>query len=197
MCNIPALHLHYSGFCSALHRVFSGYAPAGNRNCVRSGGAACGSIAKTGRGPENRAAVNQTSWSQSMRLNSQKFVPIILFVLVVLAGCAGKGKIETASPMGSGGSMISIEASNHKFSPREIRLEKPGLLAVEIRNVSGSQHNFTLKDPRGKVLKTVDIRPAGSVIINVELSDPGVYRFYCNKTFHTFLGMKGRIIVGR
>jgi plastocyanin len=132
-----------------------------------------------------------------MRPNFKKFLPVMLFVLVVLAGCAGRGKTVTASPMAGGGSMISIQASNYKFSPSQIRVEKPGLLAVEIRNVSGSQRNFTLKDPRGKVLKTVDIHPAGSVIINVELPDPGVYRFYCNKTFHATLGMKGRIVVGR
>lgn len=126
----------------------------------------------------------------------KNLVPVTLFLLVILAGCAGRGKIETASPMTAGGSMISIEANNHKFSPSEIRVEKPGLLALEIRNASGSQHNFTLKDPRGKVLKTVDIHPAGSVIVNVELPDAGVYRFYCNKTLHSFLGMKGRIVVG-
>jgi plastocyanin len=43
----------------------------------------------------------------------------------------------------------------------------------------------------------MDIRPAGSIIINVELPDPGVYRFYCNKSFHASLGMKGQIVVGR
>jgi uncharacterized cupredoxin-like copper-binding protein len=132
-----------------------------------------------------------------MRLNSKKFVVVALFLLAVLVGCAGKGKIETASPMGSGGSVISIEVRNHKFLPSEIRVEKPGLLALEIRNASGSQHNFTLKDPRGKVLKTVNINPAVSAIVNVELTDPGVYRFYCNKAFHSFLGMKGQIVVGR
>jgi plastocyanin len=132
-----------------------------------------------------------------MRPNSKRFVPVVLFMLAVIAGCAGKGRVETASPMSSGGSMISIEAANYKFSPSEVRVEKTGLLAVEIRNVSGSQQNFTLKDPRGKTLKTVDIRPAGSVIVNIELPDPGGYRFSCNKGFHSLLGMKGRIVVGR
>jgi uncharacterized cupredoxin-like copper-binding protein len=76
-------------------------------------------------------------------------------------------------------------------------VDKPGLLAIEILNVSRSEHNFTLKDLRGKVLKSVNVSPSGSVIINVELPDPGVYKFYCNKMFHATLGMKGRIVVGR
>jgi plastocyanin len=132
-----------------------------------------------------------------MRTNSKISVLAALLMIAVLAGCAGKGKVVNASPMSGGGSMISIQAVKHSFSPNDIHVDKPGLLAIEVRNVSGSEHNFTLKDTRGKVLKSMDIRPAGSIIINVELPDPGVYRFYCNKSFHASLGMKGQIVVGR
>ena len=131
-----------------------------------------------------------------MSLNSKKSVFIILAVIAAIAGCAGT-KVKTAEPMSGGGSMIAIEARSYKFSPNEIRVEKTGLLAIEIKNAAGSVHNFTLKDPRGKVLKNRDISPGGSVILNVELPDPGVYEFYCDKHFHSTLGMKGRIVVGR
>ncbi|MGA3115108.1 MAG: cupredoxin domain-containing protein [Syntrophobacteraceae bacterium] len=132
-----------------------------------------------------------------MRPDSKGSVFVILVVIAALAGCAGGGKVQTAAPMGSGGSMITIEAGNYKFSPNEIHVEKPGLVAVEVKNVSHSVHNFTLKDLRGKILKSVDPRPGGSVIFNVELPEPGVYKFYCNMTFHSTLGMRGKIIVGR
>jgi hypothetical protein len=121
----------------------------------------------------------------------------MLFVLVGALGCAGKGKVVTASPMSSGGSMISIEAAKNKFTPSEVRVEKPGLLAIEVRNVSGSKRTFTLNDPRGKVLKKIDIQPAGTVIFNVELSDSGVYRFYLDRSFLSLSGTKGQIVVGR
>ena len=75
-------------------------------------------------------------------------------------------------------------------------MEKPGLLAIEIKNASGSEQNFTLKDPHGNVLTNKNISSGGTVIVNVELPGPAVYEFYCNKTFHSTLGMKGRIIVG-
>jgi len=131
-----------------------------------------------------------------MSLNSKKSVFVILVVIAAIAGCAGR-TVQTAAPMSSGGSMIAIEARSFKFSPNEIRVEKTGLLAIEIKNGSGSVHNFTLKDPRGKVLKNKDISPGGSVILNVELPDPGVYKFYCGKHFHSTLGMNGIIVVGR
>ena len=132
-----------------------------------------------------------------MRPDSKRSVFVLLVMIAALTGCAGKGKVQTAAPMSSGGSMITIEAGSHKFSPNKIRVEKPGLVAIEVKNVSGSQQNFTLKDLRGKILKSVDPHPGGSVIVNVELPEPGVYRFYCNKTFHSTLGMHGQIIVGR
>jgi plastocyanin len=132
-----------------------------------------------------------------MRTDSKRLVFVILVAIAALAGCAGGGSVKIASPMSSGGSMITIEAGNFKFSPNEIRVEKPGLLAIELKNVSGSKHNFTLKDPRRKILKSADIQPGGSIIVNVELPEPGAYKFHCNKTFHTTLGMSGKIIVGR
>ena len=128
--------------------------------------------------------------------NSRKSAFVILVVIAALAGCAGK-KVQTAAPMSSGGSMITIEAGSRKFSPNEIQVKKPGLLAVEIKNVAGSERNFTLKDPRGKVLKSINIRPGGSVIFNVELLDSGAYEFQSRKTLQSSFGMKGRIVVGR
>ncbi|SPF33778.1 exported hypothetical protein [Syntrophobacter sp. SbD1] len=132
-----------------------------------------------------------------MRSDSRKSAFLILVVIAVMAGCAGGVKVQTSAPMSNGGSMIAISASNFKFSPNEVRVEKPGLLAIEIKNVSGTKHNFTLKDLRGKILKATDLQPGGSVIVNVELPEPGVYNFFCNKTFHSTLGMNGKIIVGQ
>ena len=42
-----------------------------------------------------------------MSLDSQKSVFVILIVIAVLAGCAGS-TVQTAAPMSSGGSIITI-----------------------------------------------------------------------------------------
>ena len=129
--------------------------------------------------------------------HSKKSVFVVLVVVAAIAGCAGQGKVQSAAPMSSGGSIISIEANSSKFSPNVIRVEKPGLLAIEIKNASGSERDFTLKDLNGKILRSVKINPRGSVIVNVELPQLGVYKFYGKKTFGSMVGMKGQIIVGR
>lgn len=144
---------------------------------------------------ENRPVSNQPR-SQGMRTDSKKILFAVLVLLAALAGCAGGGKVETAAPMGADGGTIAIEASSFNFSPNEIRVGKPGPLAIQIRNVSGSRHNFTLKDPKGKTLTSVDLPPRQNVKATVELFEPGVYPFYCDKTFHSALGMNGQIIVG-
>ena len=132
-----------------------------------------------------------------MRPYSKKSVFVILVVIAALAGYAGRGMAQSATPKSSGESTIAIEASNHKFSPNKIRVEKPGQLTIEVKNVSGSEHNFTLKDSSGKILKSVDFRSGASVTVNVQLPEPGVYKFYCDKPLHSTLGMNGQIIVGR
>jgi uncharacterized cupredoxin-like copper-binding protein len=129
--------------------------------------------------------------------DSTKSLLVILILIASLAGCAARAKVQSAASMSAGGSIIAIEASSYKFSPSDIRVEKPGLLAIEVKNVSKSEHNFTLKDVHGKILKSIAIRPGGSVIVNAELPEPGVYKFYCNKTFHSTFGMNGQIRVGR
>ena len=95
------------------------------------------------------------------------------------------------------GEHYQIEAGSFNFSPDEIHVGKPGMLAIQIRNISGLAHNFTLKDPRGKILTSVDLVPGDNIKASVELSEPGVYPFYCDKTFHSTFGMNGKIIVGR
>lgn len=126
-----------------------------------------------------------------------KFLLLIMVLITALAGCGGGSKVQTAAPMSNGGNIVALEVSSYKFSPNEIRVPNPGLLAIEIKNASGSEHNFTVKDARGKVLKDVNIRPHGTVITNLDLTEPGTYNFFCNKFLHYSLGMKGRIVVGR
>ena len=129
-----------------------------------------------------------------MRQDYKKALFAVLVLMTALFAYAGGGRVQAAVP--AGGS-IAIEASNFSFSPKEVRVEKPGPLTIQIKNVSGSGHNFTLSDPSGRTLKSVDLKPGQTVNADVQLSAPGVYKFHCDKAFHSSFGMTGQIIVGR
>ncbi len=89
-----------------------------------------------------------------------------------------------------------MDASSYKFSPSEVKVQRPGKLTIQIKNVSRSEHNFTLEDTGGKVLANVELPPGQTVSTNVELDGAGVYKFYCDKPMHSTMGMKGQIIIG-
>ncbi|MDA8306968.1 MAG: cupredoxin domain-containing protein [Deltaproteobacteria bacterium] len=132
-----------------------------------------------------------------MRPASKRSLIMIFVMAAALGGCAGFGRIQTARVKSGKLSVLPIEADRFYFWPNEIRVDKPGPLAIEIKNVSPWWQNFTLKDPTWKTLESVNLPPHETTIIDVKLSMPGVYQFYCNRTLHTFFGMNGQIFVGK
>ena len=131
-----------------------------------------------------------------MRQGSNRSLIVLFVMAALLSGCAGGGRIQTAEVRSGKMDTLPIQAASFYFCPNAIRVDKPGPLAIELKNVSGWWQNFTLKDPAWKTLVNVDIPPGDKTAIDVELCMPGVYRFYCNKTWQTLYGMNGQIFVG-
>jgi uncharacterized cupredoxin-like copper-binding protein len=121
---------------------------------------------------------------------------VVFFVMALaLAGCAGGGRVESTVRSGRL-AVLPIQAGYLYFWPNAIRVDKPGPLAVTIKNVSDGPQNFTLKAPRWHTVESVDLPAGETTTINVEFSTPGVYQFYCNRTMRSLLGMNGQISVG-
>ncbi|MCL5022337.1 MAG: cupredoxin domain-containing protein [Nitrospirae bacterium] len=127
-----------------------------------------------------------------MKENFRKW-SAMLFGLLVLAGCAGSQPPVTFEPE-TGQTVVGMKAENFKFVPNNIKVRK-GVVLFRIENVSGSEHNFTLKDPQDHVLRDVRIPPQGTVTVRVDFAEPGAYTFFCDEPFHAVLGMKGGIEV--
>lgn len=121
---------------------------------------------------------------------------LVTIFLAALAGCAGRQAPASVAHLPGGGNMIAIEAGNYRFEPDEIQIEKPGEFILQVTNVSRLEHNLTLKDPHGKILKDITVGPKQTTISNIELDDPGLYEFYDNKPLRSPLGMKGKIVIG-
>ena len=89
---------------------------------------------------------------------------------------------------------IEMTAGNFKFEPNNITTRTGSKLTFNIKNISGTLHNFTLKDPNGVIIQNIDIPPEQSVQVKIAFPQSGSYTFYCNKTGHTGLGMKGQVV---
>jgi uncharacterized cupredoxin-like copper-binding protein len=120
---------------------------------------------------------------------------ILLAGLPTIVGCALLGNPVTAGRLEKGKRVIHMNASNFEFEPNNLRIPKPGPVTLAVENISNTEHNFTIKNPKGQVLKSVDLPPKKKTSITFDLPEPGKYAFYCDKPFHASFGMKGQIQV--
>jgi len=120
---------------------------------------------------------------------------VSVFVLILFS-CAELQK-QIMLDEGKKENIIEIKVSNFKFEPNNILTHEGNTILFKIENVTISEHNFTLTDPEGAVIEDVDVPQDKTVEIKVTFSRTGIYNFYCNKPFHSTLGMKGQIEVVR
>jgi len=109
--------------------------------------------------------------------------------LALLAGC-GPGRFVE---LREGQTAVRVTASSFSFEPSQILARAGVPLTLQVQNTWSSAHNLTVTDPAGAVLRSVVLPPGELVTVEVPVAGPGVYGFYCNETFHSTLGMKGRI----
>jgi len=122
-----------------------------------------------------------------------RIVSVILVLALALAACA---KLQKPVLLTKGQeNSVTVKASNFDFTPNHFETHQGATIVFTIENVSGSNHNFTLKDPEGKILQSVDVAPQKSVKIRAAFPRAGVYPFYCNRTFHRTMGMEGQVTV--
>lgn len=56
-------------------------------------------------------------------------------------------------------------------------------------------HNFSIKDPRGVTMESVDVPGKKTIRVKISLLEPGTYEFFCDMPFHPTLGMRGHFEV--
>lgn len=123
-----------------------------------------------------------------------QFAIVLWLSLLLVASCATQQPLVTIGPE-KGEAAIDVKASDFKFEPNNIKAFKGEELVFKIDNISGTEHNLTIKDPQGKELKSVSLPPKETTTVKVSLQESGDYEFYCDKPFHSTFGMKGRIEV--
>jgi plastocyanin len=117
-----------------------------------------------------------------------------LAIFLLISSCASRQPVLTIDHTDEQLTLV-IKASNFEFVPGHIRVPRGKEILLNIENISGTGHNFTIKDPGGKVLQSVALPPNKRVSVELRLGEPGLYPFYCDKPFHSTLGMNGTIEV--
>ena len=121
-------------------------------------------------------------------------IGFLILALTISAGACGKLQKPILLNVRQE-SVVMVEANNHSFVPNHFQTYQGTSILFTIQNTSGSIHNFTIKDPGGKILQSADVAPQKSVEVKVDFPHIGIYPFYCDKPFHRTLGMEGRVEV--
>ncbi|MFP4317119.1 MAG: cupredoxin domain-containing protein [Desulfovibrionales bacterium] len=125
-------------------------------------------------------------------MRTMTLLTALWLIALPLWGCTQKN-IAAVVPQGNGPKTIEMTATSFGFSPNIIQTQPGDPLTIEVINTSDIEHNITVKDPEDRTLVSRDL-PEGEVVeIVVPLETEGTYRFYCDMTMHTTLGMEGRI----
>lgn len=119
-----------------------------------------------------------------------RFAALIAVAALALAACGGPRRLVEVPPHQS---EVRITSTNFSFDPAQIVARAGETLVLQIHNASRSAHNFTVADPAGTVLRSVELIPGKAVRVELPLPTAGVYPFHCAKTLHPTLGMTGRI----
>ena len=130
-----------------------------------------------------------------MRKIAHRTTILLAVMMLVILGCAVRQpQVEAVAVNGE--KTIDMKASSYEFQPNNIKANQGDTILLNITNISGTQHNFTIKDPGGKIIHSVALIPNKTEHVKITFSEKGTYDFYCDKPFHPTLGMKGRIEVG-
>jgi len=129
-----------------------------------------------------------------MQRNHKQALMSCLILLCLLSACAGLQQQVTIEAV-EGEKVLGVKASSFKFEPNNIKALRGDVITLKVENISEAGHNFTIADPQGKTIQSVDLPPKKTIEFKVTLSENGTYNFYCDKLFHGLFGMKGQIEV--
>jgi plastocyanin len=109
----------------------------------------------------------------------------VMVVALATVGCAPR--VASVARSHGDGQVVSIDALDHRFSPRLVALEVGRPITVTVHNSGLMAHTFTTGDPLSDV-----VVPARATR-HVTFTPSGPTYFFCR--FHEADGMKGTLCV--
>lgn len=114
-----------------------------------------------------------------MRAHAILLVGLLALVLLIASCARGAGQ-------------VTVTATEFKFDPSQITVEKGQRVEVAFQNKGGVTHNFTIPDLN---VKSKDIAPGQTDRVEFTPDRSGTFKIVCTIPGHEEAGMVGQLIV--
>jgi uncharacterized cupredoxin-like copper-binding protein len=129
--------------------------------------------------------------------------------LLALAGCGDDDDESAASSTsteeeateaattgggGGGGESVSVSLKDYSIDPADPTVEA-GTVTFDVSNDGQVDHTIEVEGPNGEDELEPVLAPGDSGSLEVDLSKPGTYEWYCPVDDHADQGMEGEITV--
>lgn len=116
---------------------------------------------------------------------------VVAFALIALAGCGGDDE-----PTGDVVQTVEVSLVDFAIEPATPQIAQTGTVRFEVTNDGQAQHSIEVEGPGGEAELESPLESGESGSLEVDLSEPGSYEWYCPVGDHRERGMRGEITVG-
>ena len=124
--------------------------------------------------------------------------------VLALAGCGDDDETTSAASSttstedttasGGGGAETAVSLTEFAIDPQDPTVEA-GTVTFDVSNDGETVHNLEVEGPNGEAELEEDLQPGDSGTLEVDLSEPGTYEWYCPVGNHADEGMEGEVTV--
>lgn len=119
---------------------------------------------------------------------------VVLASGLVTMGVAAKGSGAPVVSLGPPVATVKVESGNLYFKPTTLGPVPPGVIRIDVNNVSGA-HTLVFEDPTVEVEKKISMISPGALSGKAKLPTAGNYVFFCDIPGHRASGMEGVLTV--
>jgi len=101
---------------------------------------------------------------------------------------------STDATASGGGETTDVSLTEFAIDPQDPTVSA-GTVTFNVSNDGETVHNLEVEGPNGEAELEADLQPGDSGELEVDLSEPGTYDWYCPVGDHAAQGMEGEITV--
>lgn len=119
---------------------------------------------------------------------------VAAIVALAIGGCGGDDEEQPPAPATGAEETVLVSETEYELDPANPTVSA-GTVAFEVSNDGEIEHNLEVEGPEGEVEFEENLSPGERGTLEVDLSEPGTYTWYCPVGDHRERGMEGEITV--